>query len=95
VAGFKVIELAAEAHHGRNQMGYDPCPDSLPGGSNTPSVQIDFHPDSGSVPTHLRFRPVMTLVSNQIKTQKMIQVRLMMMIRLKNGMQIWTKRRLK
>jgi len=58
VAGFKVIELVAEAHQGRNQSSYDPCPDSLPGGSNTPSVQTGFHPDSGSVPVPTYTPPV-------------------------------------
>ncbi len=58
VAGFKVIELVAEAHQGRTQISYDPCLDSLPGGSNTPSVQTGFHPDSGSVPVPTYTPPV-------------------------------------
>ena len=39
MAGFRVIELVAEAHQRTNQASYDPCPNSLPGGSNTPPVQ--------------------------------------------------------
>ena len=60
VAGFRVIELVAEAHQRTSQRSYDPCPDSLPGGSNTPPVQTDCDPYSGSVPVPTYTPPVQT-----------------------------------
>ena len=60
VAGFRVIELVAEAHQRTSQRSYDPCPDSLPGGSNTPPVQTDCDPYSGSVPIPTYTPPIQT-----------------------------------
>ena len=58
LVGFRVIELVVEAHRRTDQTNYDPCPDSLPGGSNTPPVQTDYDPWAGSTPVPNYTTPV-------------------------------------